>query len=265
MKPRIYSDILTELKSRVISPPNEELPPVIINEQDGSPMVLVPAGSFTMGDDLDRESPKRTVTLDAFYISVYAVTNRQYRLFVQATGHRPPDIGARIDSLSVWHEDGCPAEFDDYPVVLINRDDADAYARWAGCRLPDEAEWEKAARGPEGFNYPWGDRWDENNCRNRNNRGQDSVAPVYAYPEGVSPYGTWNQSGNVMEWCSIRNGEAGSGGASPDDGTLCQERGGCWRYPDKFAFRASQRSCVVPKAVNDFRGFRLVLPVPHDA
>jgi formylglycine-generating enzyme len=111
-------------------------------------MVLVPAGSFTMGDDLDKESPQRSVTLDAFYISVYAVTNRQYRAFVQATGHRPPNIGTRIDSLSVWHEDGCPAEFDDYPVVLINWDDAEAYARWAGCRLPTEAEWEKASRGP---------------------------------------------------------------------------------------------------------------------
>ena len=155
---------------------------------------------------------------------------------MQATGHRPPNIGARIDSLSVWHEDGCPAEFDDYPVVLINWDDADAYARW-----------------------------DENNCRNRNNRGADSVAPVYAYPEGVSGYGTWNQSGNVMEWCSVWREETDSGNASSDEESLRQERGGCWRYPDKFAFRSSQRSFVVSKAVNDFRGFRLVLPVEAGA
>ena len=256
-----YNEILTELRRLALCPSGGELPPVIVNEQDSSPMVLVPAGSFTMGDDLDKESPQRTVTLDAFYISVYAVTNRQYRAFVQATGHRPPNIGARIDSLSVWHEDGCPEEFDDFPVVLINWDDAEAYAQWAGCRLPTEAEWEKAARGPEGLIYPWGDRWDENNCRNRNNRGADSVAPVYAYPEGVSGYGTWNQSGNVMEWCSVWHEETDSGNASTGEDALRQERGGCWRYPDKFAFRCSQRSFVVSKAVNDFRGFRMVMPV----
>lgn len=254
-----YNDMLTELKSLAIRPDGVELPSVIINEQDASPMVLVPEGTFTMGDGLDKESPQRTVRLDAFYISVYAVTNRQYRAFIKATGHRPPDIGGRIDSLTVWREEGCPEEFDDFPVVLINRDDANAYAHWAGCRLPDEAQWEKAARGPEGFIYPWGDRWDENNCRHRHNRGENSVAPVYAYPEGVSGYGTWNQSGNVMEWCSIHEGD--SANAADDDEALCQERGGCWRYPDKFAFRTTQRSFVVPKAVNDFRGFRLVLPV----
>jgi formylglycine-generating enzyme required for sulfatase activity len=256
-----YSDILTELKSMAIRRDGAALPSVIINEQDGSPMVLVPAGTFTMGDGLDRESPLRERSLEAFYISVYAVTNRQYREFVRSTGHRPPDIGGRIDSLTVWREEGCPEAFDDYPVVLVNWEDADAYARWAGCRLPYEAQWEKAARGPEGFVYPWGDRWDENNCRHRHNRGDYSVAPVYAYPEGVSGYGTWNQSGNVMEWCSI--GEGDTGKRADDEDALRQERGGCWRYPDRFAFRASQRSFVVAKAVNDFRGFRLVRPLPE--
>jgi len=261
MKSRIVEDLLTDLRSRSICPAGQELPPIVINEQDGSPMVLVPAGRFDMGDGLDTESPQRTVFLDAFYISVYAVTNRRYKAFVQATGHRPPNIGARIDSVSVWQGNSCPEEFDDHPVVLINWDDAEAYARWANCRLPTEAQWEKAARGPEGFIYPWGDRWDENNCRNKYNRGEGSAAPVYAYPEGVSGYGTWNQSGNVMEWCSSWHGEENSGDASSGEESLRQERGGCWRYPDKTAFRSSQRSSVVSKAMNDFRGFRLAVPV----
>ncbi|NTU94110.1 MAG: SUMF1/EgtB/PvdO family nonheme iron enzyme, partial [Chlorobiaceae bacterium] len=118
------NDTLSELRSRAIRPSEDALPPVIVNEQDGSPMVLVPSGRFMMGDDLDKESPQTAVHLDAFYISVYAVTNRQYRAFVKATGHQPPNIGARIDSLSFWREEGCPEEFDDYPVVLINWDDA---------------------------------------------------------------------------------------------------------------------------------------------
>ena len=261
MKPQIFNDILMKLKKCAIRPPGERLSSVVVNEKDGSPMVLVPAGSFIMGNDLDKENPQRSVFLDAFYISVYAVTNRQYRLFVQETGHRPPNIGARIDSVSVWRDNSCPEEYDDYPVVLVNWEDVEAYARWANCLIPTEAQWEKAARGPEGFLYPWGDRWDENNCRNKSNRGEGYAAPVYAYPEGVSGYGTWNQSGNVMEWCSVFHDEEESGDAFSGEDFLCQERGGCWRYPDPAAFRSSERSFVVPKAANDFRGFRLVLPV----
>jgi formylglycine-generating enzyme len=109
------------------------------------------------------------------------------------------------------------------------------------------------------------DRWDENNCRHRNNRRADSVAPVYVYPEGVSGYGTWNQSGNVMDWCSVWHDETDSANTASGEESLRQERGGCWRYPDKFAFSSSQRSFVVSKAVNDFRGFRLVLPVQADS
>ena len=77
-----YNEILTELRTLALRPSGGELFPVIVNEQEGSPMVLVPAGSFTMGDGFDKESPQYTVCLDAFYISVYAVTNRQYRAFI---------------------------------------------------------------------------------------------------------------------------------------------------------------------------------------
>ena len=259
MTQRTVNDILTELKSQAIHPFNEEPPPIVINEKDGSPMVLIPAGSFAMGDGLDKESPERTLFLDSYYIGVYAVTNRQYKQFVLATGHRPPCVGARIDSVSIWQGDIYPEEYDVIPVIQINWEDAEAYARWANCQLPSEAQWEKAARGPEGFLYPWGNRWDENNCRNRNNRGESPTASVYAYPEGVSGYGTWNQSGNILEWCSTTTFDQSD---SNDEGVYQQERGGCWRYTDHTAFRSSTRSIVVPLALNDFRGFRVVMAVP---
>jgi len=80
-------------------------------------------------------------------------------------------------------------------------------------------------------------------------------------PEGVSGYGTCNQSGNVMELCSVWHDETDSANSASGEESLRQERSGCWRYPDEFAFRTSQRSFVVSDAVNDFQGFRLVLPV----
>ena len=125
-------------------------------------MVLIPAGSFKMGSNngKDNEKPVHTVYVDAFYMDKYEVTNAQYRKFMSATGHREPKY---------W-------DYSDYnqpnqPVVAVSWNDATAYARWAGKRLPTEAEWEKAARGGlEGREYPWGDTIDSSKARyNRQN------------------------------------------------------------------------------------------------
>lgn len=259
--------ILNEFRSQSLRPEGERLPPIVINKRDHSPMVLVPKGKFTMGDDLDAECPAHTVYLDAFYIGVYTVTNRRYKAFIDATGHRAPSQGAWIDAVSVWQGDSFPEEYADHPVVCVSWEDARAYAAWANCTLPTEAQWEKAARGPEGLLYPWGEKWDENNCRNRANRGNGTTAPVYGYPEGVSGYGTWNQSGNVYEWCNDWDGgsyprnEVRENPEGPEEGSFRIDRGCCWRYTDPAAFRNARRSHAVPGALNDFRGFRLAMPV----
>ena len=116
-------------------------------------MVYIPAGEFIMGNNggfPEDETPQHTVYLDAYYIDKDEVTNKQYQKFVRATGHRPP---------LHWIDGNYPTGQGDYPVVGVSFQDAQAYATWAGKRLPTEAEWEKAARGTDGRIWPWGNGW----------------------------------------------------------------------------------------------------------
>ena len=134
-------------------------------------------------DGDDDEKPVHTVYLDAYYIDKYEVTNKQYREFVEATRHREPVY---------WGED-------DYPVVYVRREDAVAYATWAGKRLPTEAEWEKAARGDlVGKKYPWGDSTDSTKANYGENVGGTTAAGTYP----PNNYGLYDMAGNVWEWVS---------------------------------------------------------------
>ncbi len=155
-------------------------------------MVLIPAGEFTMGsEDGDKdELPQRQVYLDAFYIAKYEVTNAQYRKFVKATGYREP-----------YGWDDKNFNQPNQPVVGVSWEDAAAYCKWAGRRLPTEAEWEKAARGDGGWIFPWGQDWNKQNA-NSSSLDKHKTAPVGSYPQGVSSYGVYDMAGNVWEWCA---------------------------------------------------------------
>src|SRR5262249_36909767 len=142
---------------------------LVVNAVDGNVLVYVPAGTYTMGDGQDAGCPPHEVDVEAYYIGIFCVTNAQYARFVAATGHRAPD---RADyGTPVWRGGGYPPEQAEHPVVCVSWEDAVAYGAWAGLRLPTEAEWEKAARGPAGWAYPWGNTWDATRCRHENNRG----------------------------------------------------------------------------------------------
>ena len=162
-----------------------------ITGQDGAEMVLIPAGEFQMGsndsDAYDDEKPVHTVYVDAFYMDKYEVTVGQYKQFVRATGHR---------ALPPWVSEDSPT--DQHPVVGVSWHDAMAYAKWAGKRLPTEAEWEKAARGGlSGMKYPWGNTISSANANYGGNVGKTTVVGRYA----ANGYGLHDMAGNVWEWC----------------------------------------------------------------
>lgn len=176
-------------------------------------MVYIPAGEFVMGTSEEEaqklaerygvhpshfltEAPRRTVDVEAFLIDRFPVTNAQYKRFVDASGHRPP---------GGWNGRDYPKGKADCPVASLGWSSADAYARWAGLRLPTEAEWEKAARGSDGRVYPWGNQWLDDATRlddPAHPQARALTTPVGAFPGGASPYGVMDLAGNVAEWTS---------------------------------------------------------------
>ncbi len=144
-------------------------------------MVFVPPGEFLRGSDSasadHSEGPLRPAFVPGFYIDRHEVTNAQFRGFDSSYSFA--------------------ADCANWPVTGISRERAEAYATWKGLRLPTALEWEKAARGTDGREYPWGDTFDAK-CANLG--GKDTLAPVGSYPEGASPYGALDMAGNAWEW-----------------------------------------------------------------
>jgi len=232
-----------------------------IHKTDNSLLVYIPAGEFEMGDNGASDCPKHQVELDGYWIGAYCVTNRQYTQFVKATGHRVPDQADFGEP--VWKNGVCLEEVMNHPVVCVSWDDCAAYAQWAELALPTEAQWEKAGRGPKGWIYPWGNEWDEKRSRNVKTKGNDRTAAVDDYASGVSDYGTYQQCGNVWEWCADWYGSAYYTEANaiknptgPVTGSARLIRGGCWLGDESS--RGARRSRIAPGSRGDGIGFRLV-------
>jgi formylglycine-generating enzyme required for sulfatase activity len=178
----------------------------IVWPEDGKEMVFIPGGSFLMGsnDGNPKHQPEHPVQIADVYVDRWPVTNAEYKAFVDATDHPVPNYdvswcdteGYNWDPKSRMAQEG-QAE---HPVVLVTWEDAIAYAAWARKRLPTEAEWERAARGPDGWRHPWGNEFKATYC-NSQEAGLGRTSPVgYFSPDGDTPEGLVDMVGNVWEW-----------------------------------------------------------------
>jgi sulfatase modifying factor 1 len=226
-----------------------------VNSVDGARMIYIPAGEFIRGsEDWSRSQPVQRIHLDGYWIYKYPVTVAQYRAFCRATGREMP-------SAPSW------GWIDNHPIVNVSWDDAAAYARWAEGRLPTEAQWEKAARGTDGREYPWGNQWDSSrlHCSKRNLGDAVSTAPVGSYPSGASPYGMMDMAGNVWEWCSDwydENYYARAPSRNPENTQMSTDRsrvlrGGSWGSYRPGDFRCPYRADYGPNYWGSDGGFRV--------
>ena len=228
-------------------------------------MVYIPEGWFLMGSNegdgrlgltigMD-EIPQHRVYLKGFYIDRYEVTFREFRNFLKATGRKAPRILTVEEWVKIY-----PTPRDNHPMNGVSWYDADAYCHWGEKRLPAEEEWEKASRGVDGRQWPWGNEPNLSGSIKANTleAGAAWTTPVGGYPEGVSPYGVYDMAGNVMEWTSSWY--------KPYPGSTLKRtafgekfkvlRGGAWENPAVPFARSAYRHAVVPKWDHPGHGFR---------
>ncbi len=244
--------------------------------------VVIPAGGFRMGSPAgehipEEETPQHEVTLAAYRIGKYPVTNEQYHTFIQQDKSQEPPLKTG------WFLRNPPADRLDHPVVGVSWHDAQAYCQWLSeksgrtYRLPTEAEWERAARGTDGRKYPWGDDWQEEAAH----AGAQDTAAVGSHPLGASASGCHDLAGNVQEWTSTLWGterktssfpypyQAGDGREDlAADEHLHRvyrvHRGGSYSEPTDRLTCTSRNRAVSDSATRE-RGFRVVLEIPGDS
>ena len=165
------------------------------------------------------------VEVDSFLIDETEVTNAQFLEFLRATNYRPK---YSENFLAHWPNGRMPEELADHPVVYVDLDDARAYAKWAGKRLPTEAEWQLAAQGTDGRLWPWGGEMDFNHPDPNRVNTTGKTMPVKSLPEGRSPFGCYHMSGNVYEWTESRRDDGHTRFAIIRGGSFFQAMGSGW-------------------------------------
>lgn len=244
--------------------------------KDGAPMVLIPAGPFLMGSNegLPNERPEHTVALKAYYIDQFEITAGRYQKFIESAQRNIPPT---------WDDEAAQA-MGDLPAVGMSWSDAAAYCKWAGRRLPTEAEWEKAARGTDGRRYPWGHMQPFVDIANYNrgiwvseaitlvpvNSGLEGMSVRHGLKEGgKSPYGLFHMAGNAAEWVADwydreyyqKTPDANPPGPTSGDKRVI--RGGSWADLPT-ALRVTSRFSAEPDYEDRTIGFRCAMDADKD-
>jgi formylglycine-generating enzyme len=302
-----FDQLIDDLAKKIGAPVNAEPTPIAgpaqnIVGKDGAPMVLIPAGEFWMGssdgEGDEDEHPRHRVALSAFYLDQYEVTNRLFQQFIQQTGYRTTaeregSAWAFVEGKG-WEEtkganwqkpEAGATVFDsgraEHPVVCVSWDDAQAYCRWAGKRLPTEAEFEYATRAGTETTYWWGDGnpgkrrvaniADESakhllqNIMKGYNDGYVRTAPVGSFE--TNPFGLHDMTGNVWEWVGDWYDEKyyskspARNPTGPSSGEYRVIRGGSWLYVPVNVRSALRGGYTPPRRDGDI-GFRCAQDVP---
>lgn len=263
-----------------VPPVSASLGDTWIRPDDGTVMVYVPGGDFLMGSSdaeieaelsfcrqnysvchqrfYTSESPQHAVTLDGFWMDQTEVTNGQFVAFLNEYGN----TGKNKATLVILDQGYCrirqvddayqvSSRSADHPVVMVSWYGADAYCKWVGARLPTEAEWEYAARGPEGSIYPWGN---DAPTRELTQFASGTTAPIGSHPDGASWCGVHDLAGNVWEWTRDWYGHYPSGAqenpTGPPSGRLRVIRGGGWHSPQREVRSAFRLHDTAPSGYN---------------
>jgi formylglycine-generating enzyme required for sulfatase activity/tRNA A-37 threonylcarbamoyl transferase component Bud32 len=262
-------EVISTAPKAVTEPPVLSAGDTWTRPADGMVMIYVPGGEFEMGstEGESDEQPVHIVALNGFWMDRTEVTNAQYQSCVEAGDCELPSERHSSTRAEYYGNSG----YDDYPVIWVSWYQARTYCAWAGTRLPTEAEWEYAARGPRGSVYPWGDGFDGTwlNCCDANcefewadgavDDGYADTAPVGNYPSGSSWCGALDMAGNVFEWVADWYGdytsERQANPTGPSSGERRVVRGGSW-IDDRLCARCASRSGYHPVSWNVFVGFR---------
>jgi len=220
-------------------------------EKDGAIVVRIPGGEFQMGSPETQgepsERPRHAVRVSGFLMDKTEVTWGQYKRFLAASSQPPPKS-------PIW---GMPETL---PTSSITWPEASAFCAWAGGRLPTEAEWERAARGDDARQFPWGDTFDPWRCNTRDG-GPHKPTPAAEYPDCVSPYGVLDLTGSVSEWCSdwydekYYTASPAESPTGPETGTRRVTRGGDWMNGSSLV-RVASRMGIEPTWPGPMQGLR---------
>jgi formylglycine-generating enzyme required for sulfatase activity len=253
----------TEIKKPGRHPANVFTPPANasavkqtrINPVDGAVIVWIPEGAFTMGsDEYKNEKPPHPVKLSGYWIYKYPVTVNQFRRFCDATSYT-------FDWKNLMPAWGW---LDDHPMVYVSWNDAQAYCRWTGVGLPSEAQWERAARGPHHFTFPWGNKWDSTKLWFGQSEHAGTAAVHRTNNVFENDYGCVDMAGNVAQWCEdvynrqydvdpMKNPLNLKG--SSRDAPRVYRGGGYVEIEERF-FRCTERSGILSGASSNDWGFR---------